>query len=203
MNALEHSQDEFDPSLNGKPLQLTVDEIEFVASLFARGNPRKDVVKSLIREFPERYPDDAVELRNKLSDHLRKYDPSSKGFAEKYHLMITYHQQEIQDAMGALYKEQYESLRDNILLRVDRQAESLSGIDRKIEMLDELWLKCSLSVERQKNMDWVQCEHNRLIEIDKQMQKWHEIRRKEEEHLAKLFFALKEFEMKMFDRIPA
>lgn len=202
MNALEHSQNGLNPSSNGKPLQLSVDEIEYVVSMFARGNPRKDVVKSLIREFPDRYPDDAVEFRNKLSDHLRKYDPSSKGFAEKYYAMLNMHQQEIQDAMGALYTQQYESLRDNILLRVDRQAESLANIDRKIEMLDDMWWKVSLSVERQTSENWVRLEHKRLIEIDKQMQKWHEIRRKEEEHLAKLFFALKDFEMKMFERIP-
>ena len=182
---------------------MPADELEYVMSQLARGNPRGDVVKMLIKESPDRYPDTDIAFRRKLSGHLRRHDPSSKGFAEKYYAMLNLHRETIAEEMGTLYKEQYESLRDNILLRVDRQAENLSSIDRKIELFDDQWFQAMELGKRQKSMPWVQCEHNRLIEIDKQMQKWHEIRSKEEEHLIKLFFPLKGLEMKMFDRIPA
>lgn len=188
--------------LNGKPLQLSVDEIDFVASLFARGTPRSDVVRELTYKYPDRFPAETVDP-DKLSNHLRKYDPRSNGFSQKYHHIIAFHENALRKAMGDDYESLWEILREDVFARVKKLRVSIGDIDGNIEMLERESMELLRLKNGQKDIVQYQMYHSQWLDMDKQMQKWHEIRGKEEERLFRMFFALRELEGKMLNQTVA
>ena len=185
--------------LNGKPLQLTVNEINFVASLFARGTPRGDVVRELTHQYPDRFPAETVDS-DQLSNHLRKYDPRSNGFSHKYHHIIALHENAIRKAMGDDYEHLWAEIREDVFGRVKQLRVSIGDIDGHIEMLQREAMDLLRRKNAEKEIRQYEMYHAQYIDLDKQMQKWHEVRGKEEERLFRMFFALQELEGKMLNQ---
>ena len=185
--------------LNGKPLQLSVEEIDFVASLFARGTPRSDVVRSLTHQYPDRFPAETIDTY-KLSNHLRKYDPRSNGFSQKYEHLIALHTAEIRKSMGEHYEHLWKELRDDVYAQVRKLRSSIGDIDSHIAMLEQETMDLLRVKKAEKDKKQYEVYHAQLIDIDKQVQKWHEIRGKTEERLFRMFFALRELEGKMLNQ---
>ena len=193
-------------SNNGR-IRLSPEETDLVIHMFAKGSPRSEVVKILSRNYPEAHPTHEEDYRQKLSGYLRKYDPTSTGFSQKYAERVEIVRQEIRDTLGNTYQDEVRNLQDNLLAQVKSQMESLSCIDARIDALNIEWQQARHNTEQQGKgqarytATFNEVQHRRLIEIDKQIQKWHEIRLKEEIHLANLFFALKNYETTIWEKL--
>ena len=185
--------------INGKPLQLSVEEIDLVASLFARGTPRSDVVRELTHQYPDRFPAETVDT-DKLSNHLRKYDPRSNGFSQKYHHIIAFHENAIRKAMGDHYESLWAEIREDVFARVQQLRVHIGDIDGHIDMLQRELMDLLRRKNAQKEINQYEMYHRQWVDMDKQMARWYELRGKEEERLYKMFFGLRELEGKMLNQ---
>ena len=186
-------------------LKLTVSEIELVVNLFVRGFPRSDVISELCVRFPNRFPAETLD-KDKLSNHLRKYDPSSKGFSVKYERIFAIHQQRLFDVLGDDYERLWVSVREDVFAQVEALRLRIGQIETHIDLLyreQMIWLKKKIESKTFEALvdgkvvvsdHQLQRAHQQVIDIDKQLQQWYKIRRQEEDRLFQMFFALRKLE---------
>ena len=180
--------------LNGK-LTLTPEEIQLVASQFARGSPRYEVAKVLQKHNRTRFPEE-LSLRT-LANHLRKYDPTSTEFAKKHSALIQLHRDAITEALGEAYAQVWEDFRERVYLRLGKVYTHIAEIDGHIESLEDEQREIRSRKSQSKMMDQIEGWHKQYIDIDKQLLRWYERREKQEKMLFATFFGLREFEAKI------
>ena len=182
------------------PIQLSPDEIEYAISLFARGFARGDVVTILIEEFPERdthaRADDTFKRR--LSDTLRRCDPSSAMFAKsRFKTLYDLHQEYVRETLGNTYSRIDSHLKETLCERVEAQTARLEKIDAKIEHLHELYNRYQTAHAEARMMEIREDAFRNLKATDQSLLKWQNLRLKEEQHLIKLFLSLKTLEAQL------
>lgn len=182
------------------PIHLSPDEIEYAISLFARGFERGDVVTILIEEFPERDTQARADdtFRKRLSDTLRRCDPSSAIFAKnRFKTLYNLHQEYVRETLGNTYFGMDTLLKETLRERVEAQIARLQKIDARIEHLHELYNRYQ-TVHAETRMPEIRDDAFRnLHATDQSLVKWYNIRLKEEQQLMKLFISLKTLEAKL------
>ena len=182
------------------PIHLSPDEIEYAISLFARGFARGDVVTILIEEFPERDAQARADdtFRRRLSDTLRRCDPSSAIFAKtRFKTLYNLHQEYVRETLGNTYSQMDTLLKETLRERVEAQIARLEKIDAKIEHLHELYNRYQ-TVHAEARMPEIRDDaFQNLHATDQSLVKWYNIRLKEEQHLMRLFISLKTLEAKL------
>lgn len=185
---------------NLPPIHLSPDEIEYAISFFARGFRRGDVVTILIEEFPERDAQARADdtFRRRLSDTLRRCDPSSAIFAKsRFKTLYDLHQQHVRETLGNTYSRMDSLLRETLRERVDAQIARLEKIDAKIEHLHELYNRYQTAHAEARMVELREDAFRNLHATDQSLVKWYNIRLKEEQHLMTLFISLKTLEAKL------
>ena len=182
------------------PIQLSPDEIEYAISLFARGFGRGDVVTILIEEFPERDAQARADdtFRRRLSDTLRRCDPTSAVFAKsRFKTLYDLHQEHVRETLGNTYSQMDTLLKETLRERVEAQIARLEKIDAKIEHLHELYNR-HLTAHAEAGMPEIRDDAvQNLHATDQSLLKWYNLRLKEEQHLMRLFLSLKTLEAKL------
>ena len=184
------------------PIILSPDEIEYAISLFARGFARGDVVTILIEQFPERYTQDRADdtFRRRLSDTLRRCDPSSAIFAKsRFKTLYNLHQEHVRENLGNTYSRIDSLLKETLYERVETQTARLEKIDAKIEHLHELHNRYQTAHAEARMPEIRDDAFRNLHATDQSLLKWYNLRLKEEQHLIKLFLSLKTLEAKLAD----
>lgn len=182
------------------PIHLSPDEIEYAISLFARGFARGDVVTILIEEFPERDAQARADdtFRSRLSDTLRRCDPSSAIFAKsRFKTLYDLHQEYVRETLGNTYSRMDTLLKETLRERVEAQIARLEKIDAKIEHLHELYNRYETVHAEARMLEIRDNAFQNLHATDQSLVKWYNIRLKEEQHLMKLFLSLKTLEAKL------
>ena len=182
------------------PIILSPDEIEYAISLFARGFERGDVVTILIEEFPERDTQARTDdtFRKRLSDSLRRCDPSSAIFAKsRFKTLYDMHQQHVRETLGNTYSGMDTLLKETLRERVETQIARLEKIDAKIEHLHELYNRHQTVHAEARILEIREDAFRNLQATDQSLVKWYNVRLKEEQHLMKLFISLKTLEAKL------
>jgi len=182
------------------PIQLSPDEIEYAISLFARGFARGDVVTILIEQFPERDAQARADdtFRRRLSDTLRRCDPTSAVFAKsRFKTLYDLHQEYVRETLGNTYARIDTLLKEALSERVEAQIARLEKIDAKIEHLHELYNR-HLTAHAEAKMPEIRDDAFRnLYATDQALVKWYNLRLKEEQQLIRLFTSLKTLEAKL------
>lgn len=182
------------------PIQLSLDEIEYAISLFARGFARSDVVTILIEEFPERYTEARADgtFRKRLSDRLRMCDPTSAVFAKnRFKTLYDLHQEHVRETLGNTYARIDSLLKETLRKRVEAQIARLEKIDTRIEHLQELYNRYQTAHAEARTRELREDAFQNLHATDQSLVKWYNVRLKEEQHLMKLFLSLKTLEAKL------
>ena len=182
------------------PIQLSLDEIEYAISLFARGFARGDVVTILIEEFPERYTEARADgtFRKRLSDRLRMCDPTSAVFAKnRFKTLYDLHQEHVRETLGNTYARIDSLLKETLRKRVEAQIARLEKIDARIEHLQELYNRYQTAHAEARMRELREDAFQNLHATDQSLVKWYNIRLKEEQHLMQLFLSLKTLEAKL------
>ena len=182
------------------PIHLSPDEIEYAISLFARGFARGDVVTMLIEQFPERDTQARADdtFRRRLSDTLRRCDPSSAIFAKsRFKTLYNLHQEYVRETLGNTYSRIDSLLKETLSERVEAQIARLEKIDAKIEHLHELYTRYQTAHAEARMVELRDDAFRNLHATDQSLVKWYNLRLKEEQHLMKLFVSLKTLEAKL------
>ena len=182
------------------PIQLSLDEIEYAISLFARGFARGDVVTILIEEFPEREAQARADgtFRKRLSDRLRICDPTSAVFAKnRFKTLYDLHQEHVRETLGNTYARIDSLLKETLRKRVEAQIARLEKIDARIEHLQELYNRYQTAHAEARMRELREDAFQNLHAIDQSLVKWYNVRLKEEQHLMQLFLSLKTLEAKL------
>ena len=182
------------------PIQLSLDEIEYAISLFARGFARDDVVTILIEEFPERYTEARADgtFRKRLSDRLRICDPTSAVFAKnRFKTLYDLHQEHVRETLGNTYARIDSLLKETLRKRVEAQIARLEKIDARIEHLQELYNRYQTAHAEARMLELREDAFQNLHATDQSLVKWYNVRLKEEQHLMQLFLSLKTLEAKL------
>lgn len=182
------------------PIQLSLDEIEYAISLFARGFARGDVVTILIEEFPERYTEARADgtFRKRRSDRLRMCDPTSAVFAKnRFKTLYDLHQEHVRETLGNTYARIDSLLKETLRKRVEAQIARLEKIDARIEHLQELYNRYQTAHAEARMRELREDAFQNLHATDQSLVKWYNVRLKEEQHLMQLFLSLKTLEAKL------
>ena len=182
------------------PIILSPDEIEYAISLFARGFARGDVVTILIEQFPERDTQARADdtFRRRLSDTLRRCDPSSAIFAKsRFKTLYDLHQEYVRETLGNTYARIDTLLKETLSERVEAQIARLEKIDAKIEHLHELYNRYQTAHAEARMPEMRDDAFRNLYATDHSLVKWYNLRLKEEQQLTRLFISLKTLEAKL------